>query len=288
PEEPPLKFYGPFLEKDGVLLFYAPLFTLKCSLERGDFIKPRNWDLEGLQKVLWLKEEEEESGFISLDDFKNYLIGKPVCANRLSKKEDLVLEEERTSIKINPDKLTVSKEDALFRVRFLRLKKGVRFSFYVEVEEEELLFEILEKEPRTLILGGERRAVRYELIKEDFKSLFEDIKEEIMDVGGKGIGKIIFLTPAIPEPAIPEVGWLPSSIPNRRVVSAYIPKPLRIGGWDYKKNEPRPMRYALPAGTTFWIKEENLENFWLNFHSDYFSKLGLGLTIVGKGEEENA
>ncbi|MGC9004596.1 MAG: type III-B CRISPR module-associated protein Cmr3, partial [bacterium] len=199
PEKPSLKFYGPFLEKDGVLLFYAPLFTLKCSLERGEFIKPRNWDLEGLQKVLWLKEEEEESGFISLDDFKNYLIGKPVCANRLSKKEDLVLEEERTSIKINPDKLTVSEEDALFRVRFLRLKKGVRFSLYVEAEkEEELLFEILEKEPRTLILGGERRAVRYELIKEDFKSLFEDIEERI-DVGGKGIGKIIFLTPAIPE-----------------------------------------------------------------------------------------
>jgi len=284
PESPPLKFYGPFLEKDDTLLFLIPSAALRCSFVETKFMDKSNCNIEWIKKLPFPQEGDDRILFLPLPQFKDYLKGEvkdiyPIDCNQLW------MEEERPSIRITPESLTVSEEDALFTISFTRLKSGVRFSFFVEAEEnEELLGEILSKEPRALILGGERRPVIYELRKEDLRDLFRDVRETIENgAQGGDVMKIIFLTPSIPKE-----NWIPNSLGGRNIISALIPKPVAIGGWDYRENKPRPLRYALPAGTTFWVKKINIEDFWFNFHSDYFPNLGLGLTCVGKDESRDA
>lgn len=280
PTEPPFKFYGPFFEKDGKLLFPLHRSLLDIGPVESSFIKPGYCNLRDLKikKIPWQKGEEEGArGFISIDDFKEYLLNGNV-RGKIMEEVELWKVEERVSIKIDPDLYTVSEEDALFSVGFMRLEKGVRFAFFIEGEEK--IREYLEREPRALILGGERRPVRYELVEEDFKQMFEDLKEKIEEkVKERKIMKVIFLTPSIPKG-----GFIPKSLAQREIITAYIPKPMRLGGWDYKSNEPRPMRYALSPGSTFWVEGRDVSEFWLNFHSDDYASLGLGLTIVGVGD----
>ena len=283
PESPPLKFYGPFLEKDDTLLFPIPSSILKCSLVKTKFIDIENCNIMLKEKLPFVQEEDYRILFLPLSQFKDYLRGETNNLNPIESNE-LWMMEERTSIKINTKSLTVSEEDAFFIIAFTRLEKGVRFSFFVEAEENEgLLWEILNEEPKSLILGGERRPVIYELKEEDLRSLFEDIREDIGNVKQNDeIMKIIFLTPSIPKD-----NWIPNALIGKNIISALIPKPVAIGGWDYRENKPRPLRYALPAGTTFWVKRVNIEDFWFNFHSDYFPNLGFGLTCVGKDGSRN-
>lgn len=287
PEEPPFLFYGPFFEKSGDLLFPIYPAVLNIFTYEDKFVKAENCNLPSKKWSLPLEKgfEKTERVFLPIDEFKAFLLNKGPDKGKFVQERELWEVEERVSIRIDPERYSVSEEDALFFVGFLRLKSGVRFSLFIEVEgdeQEEELRELLEKEPKALQLGGERRPVRYDVVEENLEDLFKDIKKEIEErVKQLGMMRVVFLTPSIPKKE-----FVPQSINPALIASSFLPKPLRLGGWDYDKKQPRPMRYALAPGTIFWLENSDVEDFWFRFHTDYFPKLGLGLTIVGVGDKD--
>lgn len=94
-------------------------------------------------------------------------------------------------------------------------------------------------------------------------------------------------------------GWLPEwmnedslegHINNTKVklTSAFIGKPLSIGGFDMKKKCPKPMRKAVPAGSVYYfeITEGNMNDILNEFHEKSISefdsqKEGFGIAYVG-------
>lgn len=64
--------------------------------------------------------------------------------------------------------------------------------------------------------------------------------------------RIVLLTPAFSkEGALINIDSLIGDGVKLELQSAYVGKPLSIGGWDIKLKEPKPMRKAIPAGSTF-------------------------------------
>lgn len=95
-----------------------------------------------------------------------------------------------------------------------------------------------------LPLGGERRSVTAKPTSEPFLPKRPNIR-------GKHL-KIVLLTPALCGSWFPEISGL-------TLVAAALGKPVSVGGWDVLKQEPKPMRRAIPAGSVFLYKAESEE-----------------------------
>jgi len=107
--------------------------------------------------------------------------------------------------------------------------------------------------------------------------------------------KIVLCTPTLFEQ-----GWLPAGIdPNTlrgqwrghtvEVLAAALDRPTHLGGFDMKKNHPKPMRRAVPAGAVYYLKTdaEDLSAVLQDFHGQCLSEFdldcqGFGLAYVGK------
>jgi len=100
-------------------------------------------------------------------------------------------------------------------------------------------------------------------------------------------------------PSFFKKGWLPSWIDENtfigqyndlklKLITAFIGKPLNLGGFDMLKKMPKPMRKAVPAGSVYYFEIlngdfEKVKNSFNNksiseFNTDIF---GYGLALVG-------
>lgn len=93
-------------------------------------------------------------------------------------------------------------------------------------------------------LGGERRSVTA-------KPTSEHFLPEKPSIQGKYV-KIVLLTPALCDSWFPEISGL-------TLVAAALGKPVSVGGWDVLKQEPKPMRRVIPAGSVFLYESESEE-----------------------------
>ena len=155
-----------------------------------------------------------------------------------------------------------------------------------------------------LKLGGEGKSFTYEqsccnpdpfTIEKDKAVLKEAIR-------CSGAFKLYFATPAIFNS-----GWLPKWIDKKtyqaqypasgpgslsfELITAAVGKLISIGGWDMKKNTPKPTRRAVPAGSVYYFKildNSSVEAIVNTFHyqniSDSQAEEGFGLCFVGVAE----
>lgn len=239
-------------------------------------------DLPGGLTNMWHPTEkpmESATGFLSLQDMADYLLGK--SPSNYIKPDKLFQTEERTGVK--KSRMTRSVETGrLYSVEYFRMNEDTGFS--VEVEGTELL-----PPDGMLRLGGDNRSARYST--EDWQGIpIDPIKTMIAE--SKRF-KLVLIAPAVFNN-----GWLPGWINaatlqgqfngvTLKMTGACIGKPIGIGGYDFVKNMPKVMKKAVPAGSVYYFELANSDvdslftNGWLKSISDEKAQEGFGITLIG-------
>ena len=268
------------------------LYTLEVCSQSSNFIS--NSSLTNLLR--WNEDDEDVESEINgrLEDIamKEYLLGRHTefIFRHL---EDFVRSEPKIGIERDYKTLT-SKDNMLYRINMARFQ-----SQFLNSNERKALsdlgfivdYQCDEKLPDNglLKLGGEGKSFTYErsphnpdplAAEEDRSALKESIRSA-------RAFKLYFATPAIFDQ-----GWLPTL--SFELITAAVGKPISIGGWDMKKNMPKPTRQAIPAGSVYYFKisdETCVDTIVNTFHyqniSDHQAKEGFGLCFVGvtKGDK---
>ncbi len=139
--------------------------------------------------------------------------------------------------------------------------------------------------------GGERRLVRWQPSKTPWPGPPDAVVARVR-TGARCRIRVILLTPAI----FAE-GWRPRWLLEQRdgvsvrLVGAVVPRPETISGWDFARNEPKPTRRLVPAGSVFLLELDGepearsrwVKRIWLQNVSDdeQDRRDGFGLASVG-------
>ena len=244
--------------------------------------------------------ESEISGRLRHLYIRQYLLGKQKTF-RLSPIENFVCDEPKIGIERDYNTST-SKDNMLYRINMRRFQ-----SKFLDMSELGLVVDYkCDKELPTnglLKLGGEGKSFSHKKSCHNpdplaTKKDMDDLKEAIRS---SGAFKLYFATPAIFDR-----GWLPKWIHKNTDKNTYnakykslsfelrtaaVGKPIAIGGWDMKKNMPKPTRQAMPAGSVYYFKIPDdicVDTIIKTFHykniSDRQAKEGFGLCFVGVAE----
>ncbi len=242
-----------------------------------------NGRLEGIVMAEYLLGGQTEFGFRPIEDFIRF----------------------EPKIGIERDYRTSSaKDNMLYRINMSRfqsqfLKKNERkalsdLGFVVDYQ-----CKIELPENGMLKLGGEGKSFTYKqsCYHTDPLAAEEDMTALKEVIHSSGFFKLYFATPAIFDH-----GWLPKWIDKTtynaqyeslsfELITAAVGKPIAIGGWDMKKNMPKPTRQAVPAGSVYYFKlpdESCVDAIVDTFHykniSDCQAAEGFGLCFVGVSE----
>lgn len=217
--------YGPFIQKNDKVYFSAPSDLMRekktLEVEKVYVAKPiNNFNLlnikdtdygDDLESILWVKKNKELepfSGFISIKGLKDWYNEKDINKDELLTEKDIFIKEDRISIHLTNETKTVKEEDGLYRVEFIRVKKDISFVFWIEadfandsllrennINNDNALIGIFNKEPRVLKIGGEARTASYEVETnddDDFKKMFN-----FTNSTSSNKNKLLFLTPGI-------------------------------------------------------------------------------------------
>jgi CRISPR-associated protein Cmr3 len=254
------------LEEDGNI----PISNIKSQ----SFLSLK--DLENIEKF--------ENALLSIDDFKEYQCrdtGEFIAS--IKELNNFILNEPKVGIKINKTFQTVE-EGYLYRIDFRRFEtideyqNSIKVKIVVEFEGLDI------KKSKIIRLGGEGKMATIQYIDNIEVKEPQNIEKNF---------KLYFLTPAIFDN-----GWLPSWIDKNSLVGEYkgvklklltasIGKYKLIGGFDMKKNRPKPMYRAVPEGSVYYfeILKGNLDDIKNKFHnqsiSDKLKNEGYGITFVG-------
>ena len=167
---------------------------------------------------------------------------------------DLISLESKTGIQVDRQK-GVAEESMLYQVQTVRpasyREKEEKLSLLVEVQNISL------PEKSLIKLGGDMKAAYLSRIKEDFS-----FKQSSPPHKQATWFKLYFLTPAVFAN-----GWLPQGLDPQnfegtikdnekvrvKLISAAVGRYVPVGGYDLKKNHPKEMRYAVPAGSVYYF-----------------------------------
>lgn len=226
-------------------------------------------DQQGL-RPLWLKHltaTEPASGYLTLRGLEHFLRGSDVAAEDIISQSSLFDLDYRTGIGIAPDR-RVAEESQIFGRGFLALKRDV--FFYIEIVlPDGVSAGAIFDEIRTIPLGGEGRHV--------------SIWREVQPVPwpnvhvNDGTKKMLVL---MTTPCAFEAGWKPQIL-DGHVVSAAVPGSLAFSGWDLARGGPKPTRFAVPAGTVYFLN--SLPEDWGGTlaESDEDHQQGWGCCLTG-------
>lgn len=276
------------------------LYALECSPEKSNFISnsPLNrylrWDADD-EDV-----ESETDGRLEGIDLTEYLLGGQT-EFIFKSLEDFVRSEPKIGIDRDYN-TSASKDNMLYRINMSRFQPQFHnnpnerkalsdLGFVVDYQCEEML-----PEKGLLKLGGEGKSFTYKQSGHNPNPFAteKDMTALKVSICSSRAFKLYFATPAIFDQ-----GWLPKWIDKEthkveysslsfELITAAVGKPIAIGGWDMKKNAPKPTRQAVPAGSVYYFKisDEICINTIINaFHykniSDYQAAEGFGLCFVG-------
>ncbi len=161
---------------------------------------------------------------------------------------DLTAPDRRTGIGIAPERASV-KKGFIYSVEFLALlwrpQRAVRCVLYVEVQLPQPAWP---REIKTLHLGGEGRYVR--VIPQAARPCWE----ELCLKPGQGEKPLVVLS----TPGIFKRGWKPECLDQQEplVEAAAVPGYEAVSGWDLARGGPKPSRFAVPAGSVYFLKEQ--------------------------------
>ena len=310
-----LPVYGPVLFLDGQSYFPAPLDAIYSSDNPGSPAKRLRPVKQGAggtdlpQGMLPLKPAQAVKAgpgpaLWSRREIEKWLIGN----GSVSPKEAEPAEEIRVHVKINPERRS-AEDGMLYSVAYRNLAAHVsrdeikiwtlrgRVKLPAGAAVEELGF-----------LGGERRPVHLRLLdglSEHWWDVPERIKQtfeqgELFARGNKLV-RMVLVTPALFSGGW-KPGWIERSgtgekhLPRGlakvrlRLVAAAVGRRQPVSGWSLRENRPKPVRWAVPAGSVYFFEVEDgdpaavLES-WLRPISDEEQdrKDGFGLAVWGVG-----
>ncbi|OUD14539.1 type III-B CRISPR module-associated Cmr3 family protein [Thioflexithrix psekupsensis] len=213
---------------------------------------------------------KESLGFLIQEtSFRNYLQGKKKNIY-LKKIKEYLHEEPKIGIVYNMATHSVE-EGFLYRVG------TQRFEIKLSVE-----IEGLNDFPKKglMKLGGEGKAARFDSISNFGSKIIP--KEHSLKKGS--VFKLYLASPAIfHQGAYPDLERFGFSC---KLITAAIPKPVAIGGFDIQKNRPKPTYQVVPAGAVYYYRNDNddpkliIEKLHQKMISDVYSEQGFGLSFI--------
>ena len=219
----------------------------------------------------------EKGWWITAEGLEQVLKGNRPEEKHLVHQSQLWSKEPRIGIARCDDSRT-TKEGAMYSPSHIRLKKSVSIAMEVEGLSQKCK-EALPGNPQPV--GGESRACWLRLCEHSlpFPKLPEwNTDEETLHY------TVTALTPiAVPNPPKPEEGNY-AELPGR-IISACLPRPVILGGWDSLKCRPLPLKPYLAPGSVLFLeaKTQEIENVKkLHNHAigDH-TKWGFGLIAIG-------
>jgi len=199
-------------------------------------------------------------GYLDLAGLRAYAAGECPGAASIHPPEELRLWEDRTGLAMT-FQAAAARDGYLYSARYLRLKAGVSFYASVTFPEGVDPGRFL---PRTGLLtwGGEGRTVRMEtwLENEPVWPAPNRTDERETDPDHRRWATLL-LSPALFPPkeltdpwgSRRSVGWHPPPVGGARLVGAAVPGGQAVSGWDLARRQPKPLRWAVPAGSVyFW------------------------------------
>jgi len=64
-------------------------------------------------------------------------------------------------------------------------------------------------------------------------------------------------------------------------ITSLLGKPLKVSGWDLASDKPKGIRFAVPAGSVYFVEVEELNLSKPYFKLGKFTRLGYELCFVG-------
>lgn len=192
----------------------------------------------------------EKGWWITAEGLEQVLKGNPPEEKHLVHQSQLWSKEPRIGIARSDDSRT-TKEGAMYSPSHIRLKKGVSIAMEVSGLTPKCK-EILPTQPQPV--GGESRACWLRLCERSCSFPFPKLPkwntaEETLRYTA------IALTPiAVSKPPIPKeenYAGLPGQI-----VSACLPRPVILGGWDSLKCSPLPLKPYLAPGSVLFLESK--------------------------------
>lgn len=267
-----LQFSGPFLLKDAMPFFPAPLHLVGQQKEQADtekswkpisFLRPADkstiTDI-GTRHLPRIAMENPPTGlkvaehfWISSEGYAEILNGNLPDAKHLFTPDTLWRTERRVGLKRNPDTLN-TEERALYSPSFIRLCKDVELGFGMTGLPEGWAIG-----PR-FPFGGESRLA---LCRE--KTPLAEVLPKcpaLRPDNGFIHFTIIALTPVPANPAHKDANIAEHlAIDDVEPICACVGKPVFFGGWNSLKKEPLPLDPFYPAGSVWYCKipETSLE-----------------------------
>jgi len=279
-------FRGPYIgRKDDAgkrdILFYPAPATLRRSPERGvkdDIVRLDplctdhglpGWKPNAESMVpLWTRDRNTlkplDDTWITREGMSAFLSGKTPLPGHLVRSDDLYGFDDRTGIAVDSD-IGTAREGMIYATRRLVLRSGVRFWAQVEGSLEVLDLLPNEDECRLLPFGGEGRHIA--VTGHDPNDGPLTPRAEPAQKPGHG-RCLVLITPAFLN------GWHPS---NLDLLSAAVPGHVPVSGWDLARGGPKPTRFAVKAGSVYFLSAGN----------DGSPGAGLGAvqdTLLGWGE----
>jgi CRISPR-associated protein Cmr3 len=226
-------------------------------------------------RPLWLRESvvtEPAEGYLTTEGLKKFLHHERLSAADIVKSDKLFALDYRTGIGISPDRL-VADDSQIFGRGFLALKQDVFLYAEVAVLDGAPIGALL-SEGMSLPLGGEGR---HALLQRLDKTLDWPSAEPR---GGKQKPLVLLTTPCAFQD-----GWKPQGL-DGRLVAAAVPAPIAFSGWDLARGGPKPTRFAVPAGSVYFL--ESLLNNWQHSlaESEEDRQQGWGCCLTGVWTDE--
>lgn len=199
------------------------------------------------------KVEHIQGGLLDYLSLEKYLKGQGASFMPAKTLSELLISEPKTGIaRNNSTKTTQGNDGMLYRVD-LRRMETLNFETYFSVS-----FEGMELPESSLMkIGAEGKAAYFRRAAGDANPVTKPTWSEKHDV----IFKVYLSTPAVFIN-----GWYPGWIDasngmtgtfkglELKLIAAAVGDYLPIGGYDMKKNRPKPMRRAVPAGSVYYFK----------------------------------
>lgn len=197
--------------------------------------------LEDDMQPLWRRGRNEskriEGAYLTLNGLQAYLQGGVPESCDIVKSDELYGFDRRTGIAIDAD-LRTAAERMIYGVSLLALRQGV--ALYEEVTGPADAMNLLQEGPASIPLGGEgRRVIARKVEPVQWPSNNLDPNKE----------RLILLT----TPGLFDERWRPSFLKGK-IVSAAVPGYLAVSGWDLARNGPKPTRFAVPAGSVYFLR----------------------------------
>ncbi len=289
----PLRFKGPYLiKKQGDKsegLFPAPLHmfgkpseTKEGQWEQITLLQPGNEIDCDIGDKVRLPASKDAIGLKSLfgcyltcNDLNTVLAGGDLSKVKPINGKDLYDYESVVGIERNAETRTVV-EGALYSISRIRLKSGVCLAIEVDGIEDGLNLQ------SSLPFGGEGKMAYVDRLAESIKV---PQPPKMAPSDNKIQFTVTHLTPAYFGGSWPGPGGQLPDIPDVRVVSACIERPVKIGGWDTINKEPLPLKPFLPGGSIWFCEVESDSAKTINSlngrHIGKYCEYGFGEVAIG-------